>query len=114
MSTYHGGKASLYRKGLSLLELLAVVTILGVLATIVLPRVSGALDKGQATSCHVNQGEIELQCQLWYRVNGSWPATNLVGIGADTNFFPEGVPTCPVDGTTYTIDASGKIVGHSH
>ena len=102
------------RKALSLLELLAVVTIIGVLATIVLPRMSGALDNGKATSCHVQQGEIELQCQLWYRVNGSWPATNLVTIGANTDYFPEGVPSCPVDGTTYTIDSSGKVVGHSH
>ena len=103
-----------HRKGLSLLELLSVITILGVLATIVLPRTSGAVDNGKATSCHVQQGEIELQCRLWFRANGSWPATNLADIGADTDYFPESVPTCPVDGTTYTIDATGKVVGHSH
>ncbi len=102
------------RKALSLLELLSAVTILGVLAAIALPRTTGAFDKGKATSCHINQAEIELQCRLWYRMSGSWPATNLVDIGADLNYFPESVPTCPVDGTTYTIDSFGKVVGHSH
>jgi hypothetical protein len=51
---------------------------------------------------------------LWRRANGTWPAADLSAIGADANYFPEGLPTCPVDGAVYTIDTNGAVVGHTH
>lgn len=96
------------------MELIAVVAILGVLATAAISRFSGPRDEAERQACFVQQGEIELQSWLWKRANGSFPATNLSDIGEDTNYFPEGLPTCPVDGSAYTIDASGRIVGHTH
>lgn len=101
--------------GFSLLELMAVVAILGVLAGVVIARVAGSDDTADISACHVYKGDIEVQAELWNHNTGSWPAANLATIGADVNYFPEGLPTCPVDGTTYTIDAAtGRVVGHTH
>lgn len=93
---------------------MAVVAILGLLAALALPRTQSVRTNGHRASCHVNRAEIELQAVLWRRSHGSWPSANLSGIGADVGYFPEGLPTCPVDGTTYTIDTDGKVVGHTH
>lgn len=100
---------------LSLMELLAVLGVISVLAVIIVPRVADRTGDADREACFLNQGEIELQCQLWRRANGSFPASNLSDIGASSGYFPEGLPTCPVDGATYTIDTTtGHVSGHTH
>jgi len=102
-------------RGFSLVELMAVVVVLGLLAAVIVPRVTIHNDTAKEAACHANQGEIELQVKLWRRNNGSYPAANLSNIAADTNYFPSGLPVCPVDATAYTIDTtSGLVVGHTH
>lgn len=108
-SKHRGGEP-----GYTLTELMAVVAILGTLAALALPRMSSVRDDGNVAACHVSRAEIELQASLWRRANGGWPATNLADIGVDTAYFPEGLPVCPVDGSSYTIDAEGRVVGHDH
>ena len=99
----------------SLVELLAVVTILGLLAAVILPRVTGSGDESKRQACFMNKGDIEIQAEIWLHNTESWPAANLSDIGSDLGYFPEGVPTCPVDGTTYTIDLNtGLVIGHNH
>ena len=94
---------------------MAVVAVLGVLAVLIVPRVVGHHDEAKRNACHLNKGEIELQAKLWRRSTGSYPAADLSDIGADADYFPEGVPVCPVDGSTYTIDTtSGVVTGHTH
>lgn len=103
------------RHATSLVELLAILIVLGLLASLVVPRLFGPSDTAKINACHANKGDIEIQVQLWYRNNGSFPAANLSDIGADITYFPEGLPTCPVNSTAYTIDtASGEVVGHDH
>jgi prepilin-type N-terminal cleavage/methylation domain-containing protein len=107
--------ALLKRPALSLPELLAVLAILALLAAYIIPRVSRDVDDGRRNACHTNQSEIELQTQLWRREYGSFPAADLSDIGADADYFPDGVPGCPVDGTDYTIDTTtGYVIGHDH
>ena len=102
------------RPAFSLTELMAAVAILGLLAALALPRLAGVRDDGHGAACHVNRAEVELQAALWKRAQGVWPASNLADIGVDTDYFPEGAPTCPVDGSSYTIDGQGRVVGHAH
>ena len=108
-------KMTFPRAAFSLWELVSVVAILGVLAALIVPRVIGNHSNAKRASCFLNQGEIEMQVKLWRRNTGSYPAANLADIGANTAYFPEGLPTCPVDSTSYTIDTtSGSVIGHTH
>jgi len=94
---------------------MAVVAVIAAIAALVVPRVIGHYDDARRAACDANQAEIELQAKLWRRNSGSYPAADLSNIGVDPLYFPEGLPTCPVDGTTYTIDTtSGLVIGHSH
>lgn len=103
------------RRAFSLAELMAVVVILAIVAAYILPRVGGYNHTAKKNACWTNRGEIELQVRLWQRNNGSYPAADLSNIGADTTYFPQGVPACPVDGTAYTIDTTtGFVAGHTH
>jgi general secretion pathway protein G len=103
------------RGGFSLLELVMTVIILAVIAAIVLPRFGTSSADAKSRGCEANRRNIEVQARLWYRTKGSWPATNLSDIGANSSYLPEGLPTCPVDSSTYTIDATThKITGHNH
>ena len=99
----------------SLMELMAVLAILGILAAVVVPRMSAHQDKGKKSACYANKADIELQVKLWKRDKSSYPVANLSDIGADTTYLPGGLPVCPVDGTAYTINTTtGRVVGHTH
>jgi prepilin-type N-terminal cleavage/methylation domain-containing protein len=94
------------RNGFSLLELLAVVTILGVIAAIIIPRVtvSNATAKLRVRDHH--KGTINAAVERYYVDNNVWPANDLSDIGANANYFPGGLPVNPVDGTPYTLNAT--------
>ena len=101
--------------GFSLMELMAVLIIVGILAAVIVPRLSAHQDKAKTSACYANKGDIELQVKLWKRNKSTYPAANLSDIGADTSYFPGGLPVCPVDGTAYTINTTtGRVTGHTH
>ena len=103
------------RHGLSLLELVAALTIMGVLAAIVVPRFSDTGKRAKKQACAVHKMNIEVQSQLWFRSKAAWPSSNLSDIGGNANFFPEGLPVCPVDGSNYTFNTSThRVIGHTH
>jgi prepilin-type N-terminal cleavage/methylation domain-containing protein len=103
------------QNGFSLMEVLAAIVILGILAAVIVPRLNGHQDTAKKAACYANKGDIELQSKLWRRNNGTYPLANLSDVGASTTYFPSGLPVCPVDGTAYTIDTTtGKVVGHTH
>jgi general secretion pathway protein G len=101
-------------RAFSLMELMAVVAIVGVLAAIIVVRATAGSSTSKSAACNAIKGDIEIQSELWMHNTGSWPATNLSNIGSDLNYFPTGVPLCPVNGSVYTIDSSGRVVGHNH
>jgi prepilin-type N-terminal cleavage/methylation domain-containing protein len=103
------------RSGFSLLEVLAVVTIIGIVALVVLGRITGTSADAKKNACYVHKGNIEVQVRRWHRTKDSWPALNLNDIGSDSAYFSYGLPTCPVDGTSYTMDAAThNVSGHDH
>ena len=102
------------RSGMSLLELLACVSILAVLAAALVPRLSGGASHAKARACEVTREVVEVQAALWKRKMGKWPAPDLSDISADPNYFPDGAMVCPVDGDKYRIDAQGKVIGDNH
>jgi general secretion pathway protein G len=102
--------ASKRRGGFSLLELLAVVIILGVIAAIVIPRISYSSVAAKQNACFQNKAEINSAVERYYFDNGALPA-NLTDLSA---YFPDGVPVCPVSGNAYSLDATTKrVTSHS-
>ncbi len=94
------------KRGFSLLELLAVVTILGIIAAIIVPRVtvSSATAKQRVRDHH--KATINSAVERFYVNTGGWPADNLSDIGVDINYFPSGIPANPVDSSAYTLNST--------
>jgi general secretion pathway protein G len=103
------------RPAFSLMELIAVVAILGIIAALIVPRIIGGSDTAKDKACFHNRAEINITVEQFYLHNSSWPANNLSDIGADTNYFPDGLPTCPVTGQPYRLDpVTHRVVGHEN
>ncbi len=101
------------RRGFSLLELLAVVTIMGIMAAIILPRIGLHTTKAKANVCSQYQGDINGALEKYYFDTGVW-ATDLNDIQSD-DYYPTAIPGCPVNGQAYTIDpTTHRLNGHSH
>ncbi len=98
--------SSVKRAGFSLMELLAVVTILGIIAAIIVPRVTVSSDTAKQKVNSHNKATINAAVERWYIEKGAWPASNLSDIGADVSYFPDGLPTNPINGTAYTLNAT--------
>ena len=88
------------------MELLAVVTILGIIAAIIVPRVTVSSDTAKQKVNSHNKGTINAAVERWYMEQGTWPANDLSDIGADGNYFPDGIPVNPVNSSTYTLNAT--------
>src|ERR1043165_9204561 len=91
--------------GFSLMELLAVVTILGIIAALIVPRVAVSSDTAKQKVMAHHKSTINSAVERWYVEKGAWPAANLSDIGADVNYFPDGIPTNPTNGTAYSLNA---------
>lgn len=92
------------RRGFSLLELLAVVVILGIIAAIVVPRVSTSSALAKQRVNEHNIATLNAAVERYFVNEGSWP-TALTDLGTD--YLPDGVPTVPTDDSlTYTIDGT--------
>jgi general secretion pathway protein G len=101
------------RTAFSLMELIAVVAILGILAALIVPRVIGGSDLAKDKTCFHNRAEINITVEQFYLHNAYWPANDLSDIGADPNYFPDGLPTCPVSGQPYRLDpTTHRLIGH--
>ena len=99
------------RSGFSLLELLAVVVILGIIALVVVPRISFSSTTAKQNACFQNKAEVNAAAERYFFENGSVPA-DLAAINTAT-YFPDGIPVCPVSGNAYTLAASGRVASHT-
>ena len=99
-----------HEQGFTLIEVLAVVVVVGIIAAIALPRFLGVKSDAEAKACMGNQASINVQVERYYTVNGSWPA--IAAITGSTDYFPDGAPTCPSSGT-YTLSSTTHRVSCS-
>ncbi len=95
-------------KGFSLVELLAVVLVLAVLAAVAIPLYTSQRKSAAGRTCKANLAAIASSCSGYALRNNAYPAalTNLVGTA-------EGlaeVPKCPLGSSyTYAVDATTKV-----
>ncbi len=96
------------RQAFSLMELLAVVTILGIIAAIIVPRVTTSSDTAKAKVAAHHKATINSAIERYYINEGSWPTYAV--LDAATSYFPDGIPDNPVTEAAYTINATSHRV----
>jgi prepilin-type N-terminal cleavage/methylation domain-containing protein len=100
------------RGAFSLLELLAVITILGIIALVVIPRIATSSATAKENACFQNKAEINSAVERFFFDTGALPA-NIANVNS-SNYFPDGIPVCPVSGAAYALDATSKrVTGHT-
>ena len=95
-STKNTNKKSTTRKGFTLIEILIVVVILGVLAALVVPSVTGALDDANNEAAAARGGQITTMVT---RLN---------------QFQPNGDSIALADGTVYTTTDLQALVDNGY
>ncbi len=101
------------KKGVTLIELLIVVLILAALSDIAIPRISIIANNAKARACQTNVDVLNSMIEVYNADTGDYPAT-LATLTGDTDYFPDGEPTCEfgdpyvMNGTTY------RVAAHSH
>ena len=87
------------------MELLVVVTILGVLAVLIVPRITTTATTAEQRSDEQNRLAINSAIERYYIEEGSWP-TDLATLAADLDYFPQGIPVNPTDGSAYALNST--------
>jgi prepilin-type N-terminal cleavage/methylation domain-containing protein len=101
------------RRAFSLLELLAVVTIMGIMAAVILPRLSGQAVTAKSKVCTQYVGDINSAIEKYNLDNGVWPTS--VNDLQDERYYPAEIPVCPVTNAPYVIDSTKHtVLYHNH
>lgn len=111
------------RRGMTLIEIMIVLAIIGSIAALLLPRMTGALDKSKVKEAKIQMGQIVNALSMYYTDCGKYPASleNLVKADANcSNWGPEAYlkksPKDPwqhdfiyeLNGAEYTLKCMGK------
>ena len=111
--------------GFSLLELLAVVTILGIIAVVVIPRIAVSSGTARVNAATQTQAEINSALERYFFDYGTYPTGGLATLFATSSptqpdgtagqrYFPDGVPVNPFTRAASATDwsyAAGRCTG---
>ena len=82
--------------GFSLIELLVVITIMGILAAVAIPRFMGVLEEAKAKADESNAHTLKTAAQVYYFEKGVWPTGELDGnYTGDFGDYLDGFPADP-------------------
>lgn len=100
-------------RAISLLELLAVMIIVGIIAAVAIPRLGGHTGVAKGNVCRQYKADLNDALERYYFDTETW-ATDMMDIQSD-NYYPSAIPVCPVTGQAYEIDpTTHRIMGHNH
>lgn len=92
-------------KGFVVAEWLLVIAAIGVIAVILAPSFPDSTGKDARQLHKENKKYINAVVARYHQDNGMWPASDLSDIGANPTYFPDGVPSNPVNPSRpYTIN----------
>jgi len=103
--------------GFSVIEVMLVVIMISILAAIVIPRFVVSTKRAKVQSCEMNRAIINKSIESFFLAEASWPGSELDDIKTNANYFPDGIPTCPIDQTSYVMGPDGptslhRVSGH--
>ena len=100
--------------GFTIIEVMLVVILISILAAIVIPRFAISTKTAKVQSCEMNRAIINKGVETFFFVEATWPEDSLADIKLNNSYFPDGIPTCPVDLTSYELAPSPKkrVTGH--
>jgi prepilin-type N-terminal cleavage/methylation domain-containing protein len=99
-------------RGFSLLELLAVITIMGIIAALVITRISHQALDAKKKCCSQYCSDLNSAIEIYRFEQGAAP-TSLSELEGE--YYPEIIPKCPVNQVQYTIDATvHRVLSHNH
>lgn len=97
------------KKGFTLVELIIVVLILGVFASIAIPRFIAGSQNARENADASNIEILNTQLEIWSAMNNYTYPANLGILTSDKIYFPRGAPTCPLGGV-YSLDGDNVVV----
>jgi type IV pilus assembly protein PilE len=101
------------QKGFTLIELMIVVAIIGILASIVMPNYTEYVNRARATEATSALADMRIRMEQHFQDTRSYAGNNAVLCaapnGTNTEFFDFSCSSAP-DGTTYTLEAQGTGV----
>jgi general secretion pathway protein G len=102
------------QSGFTLVEVVLVVILISIVAAIVIPRFSSGSRRAKVQACEMNRAIINTSVEVWYFTEGTWPDNDLWDMKTNYYYFPDGIPTCPVALTSYTLKMSPyhRVSGH--
>jgi len=100
------------QKGFTLIEILLAVVILAVVSAVAIPRFVGSSNTAKINACDANITNINTQWERKAVETGSYGA--LADLTGDTDYFPDGAPTCPFSTAYADADSDNRVDAHSH
>ncbi|MGE5416845.1 MAG: competence type IV pilus major pilin ComGC [Acidobacteriota bacterium] len=90
-------------KGFTIIELMAVMVILGVIAAIVVPKYAGAMEKSKQKACTNNINMLNHAVELYQEIEGTDPGNQQAL--KDERYINK-IVYCPVDSDEYVFNAN--------
>jgi type IV pilus assembly protein PilE len=94
-------------KGFTLIELMIVVAIVAILATVVMPSYSNYIRRGKVTEATSNLAGLRVTMEQYYQDNRQYLNGAVCGVGATPTATQNFSYACVATATTYTITATG-------